>query len=188
MLMFASGLGLGVGCGKVMLFNRADLERAGGLEGLAWAVGEDEAMQNAFARIGLRTVLSESTSQQILGRRSFAQIWQRQLRWMLIWRWQTPAVFVGDFFASALPVSFAGAMAAPLIGVHRWAAMAATLLLWFLLESLLCLVKGWPLSLWSLPAFVGREILGVAVHVRALTTRDIHWGGRPVRVSPRTAP
>ncbi len=187
MLMFAAGLGLGVGCGKVMLFNRADLERAGGLEGLAWAVGEDEAMQQAFSRIGLRTVLSESTSQQILGRRSFSQIWQRQLRWMLIWRLQTPAVFVGDFFASALPVSVAAALAAPLAGLHAWTAMGATLLLWFVLESLVCLVKGWPLSVWSLPAFLAREIVGVAVHLRALTTRDITWGDRPVRVSPRAA-
>jgi ceramide glucosyltransferase len=188
MLMLVSALGLGVGCGKIMLFSRDALERAGGLPALAWAVGEDEAMQTAFAGIGLRTVLSDRTSRQILGRRSLGAIWQRQLRWMLIWRLQTPAVFIGDFFASALPVSAAAALAAPLIGRAPWVAMLSTLALWFVLESLLCLIKGWPLSAWSLPAFLGREILGLAVHVRALTTRTIAWGGNRLRVSARSVP
>ena len=79
-------------------------------------------------------------------------------------------------------------MAAPLLGLSPWMAGAATLALWFVLESLLCLVKGWPLSPWSLPAFLGREILDIAVHLRALTTRDIAWGGDVHRVNRKAAP
>ena len=188
MLMLVSALGLGVGCGKIMLFSRQALERAGGLPALSWAIGEDEAMQSAFAGIGLRTVLSDRISRQLLGKRSLRAIWQRQLRWMLIWRLQTPGVFIGDFFASALPASFAAALAAPLAGFAPLTAMAATLAFWFLVESLLCLIKGWPLSAWSLPAFLSREILGLAVHVRALTTRTIDWGGSRLRVSAKGAP
>ena len=188
MLMLASALGLGAGCGKIMLFSRAALEKAGGLEGLAWAVGEDEAMQQAFAAIGLRTVLSERTSRQLLGRRSFTDIWRRQVRWMLIWRWQTPAVLIGDFLASALPVSLAGALAAHLAGIMPLTVMLGTLGLWFVLESLLCLCKGWPISLWSPLAFLAREILTLAVRIRALTTREIIWGDGHIRVNPKAGP
>lgn len=187
-LMLVSALGLGVGCGKIMLFSRDALERAGGLDALAWAVGEDEAMQQAFAGIGLRTVLSDRTSRQILGKRSLRTIWQRQLRWLLIWRLQTPGVFIGAFFVNALAVAIAGALAAPLAGISPLIALLGTLGLWFGLESLLCLIKGWPLSVWSLPAFLGREVLLLAVHVRALTTRTIEWGGSRLRVGARGAP
>jgi len=187
MLMLVSALGLGVGCGKIMLFSREALERAGGLQSLAWAVGEDEAMQQAFAGIGLRTVLSDRFSRQILGKRSLSTVWRRQLRWTLIWRLQTRGVFWGAFLVSALSASIAAALAAPLAGLAPWAAMAATLSLWFVVESLLCVIKGWPLSFWSLPAFLAREILGLAVHVRALTTRTIAWGGSHVRVNARSA-
>jgi ceramide glucosyltransferase len=187
MLMLAAALGQGVGCGKVMLFHRADLERAGGLAALAWAVGEDEAMQQAFARIGLKTVLSDRTSGQVLGRRSLGDIWHRQIRWMLIWRIQTPAVFAGDFLLSALPVSLAAALAAPLAGLPAWAAIVETLILWFTTESLLCRLKGWPLSLWSLPAFLAREILIMAARLKALTTSDVVWGDLRLRVTRRPA-
>ena len=41
LLFLGRALGLGFGLGKVMLFRRSDLERAGGLESIAWALGED---------------------------------------------------------------------------------------------------------------------------------------------------
>ena len=185
MLMLASVLGQGVGCGKIMMFRRDDLDRAGGLPGLAWAIGEDEAMQQAFARIGLRTVLSDRTSGQVLGRRTLREVWQRQLRWVLIWRLQTPAVFVGDFLASALPASLAAALAAPLFDMAPWAATVETLALWCVLEMLLCRIKGWPLSAWAPFHLIGRECLVMAARLRALTTRDVIWGGVRRRVARR---
>ena len=176
-LMLISALGLGVGCGKLMLFSKADLARAGGLEALAWAIGEDEAMQQAFEKIGLRTVLSDHTSAQLLGPRSWTDVWQRQLRWALIWRIQTPGVLVCDFLLSALPVSLAAALAAARVHIAPGLAAAETLIFWFVVECLLSLIKGWPLSIWSFPAFLGREILSLAVRLRALTTREVNWGG-----------
>ena len=159
-LMLASALGIGAGCGKIMLFSRAALEKAGGLDSLAWAIGEDEAMQQAFAAIGLRTVLSDRISRQLLGVRSLHDVWQRQLRWMLIWRLQTPGVFVGDFLASALPVSLAALVAAPLVGLtpltarrRLWASGSCWNRCFVFARAGLC-------PLWSPPAFLGREILG----------------------------
>jgi ceramide glucosyltransferase len=177
-LMLADAAGLGFGLGKVMLFRRSDLMRAGGFECVAWALGEDMALAGALQRIGLKTVLARCVSRQTLGARNLSEMWQRQLRWMIVWRVQLPAAFVGDFLGSAMPTAAAGAVAATLIGVAPWLVATATLAGWFLLECLLCAIKGWPLALASLPAFVGREILTPLLWLRACTTREVVWAGR----------
>lgn len=180
-LMLARAVGLGFGCGKIMLFRRSDLERAGGLESLAWALGEDAALSNGLARLGLRTVLADRVTRQPLGRRSWAQVWDRQLRWRLIWRVQAPAVYAAALLKSALMAAFAGTIAAPIFGYPPAAIAAATLGLWFGLETCLCLAKGWPVSLWTPIAFIGREILDIAVWLRALTTSEVAWAGAVCR-------
>jgi ceramide glucosyltransferase len=177
MLMLAAAVGMGFGCGKVMVFRRSDLERAGGLQGLAWALGEDAELAAAMGRLGLRTVLADRISRQVLGSRTLREIWYRQVRWMLIWRLQVPWVFVGEIFSSALPTALAGALAAPAIGFGPFTGAGFTISLWFLLETLLCLSKGWPVSIWSPVAFLGREALIFCARIRACTTDQVVWGG-----------
>ena len=177
MLMLASSLGLGFGCGKIMLFRRSDLERSGGLEGLAWALGEDAALAAAMTRLRLRTVLADRVSRQVLGSRNPLEVWQRQVRWMLIWRRQVPQIFVADFFASALPTAFAGALAAPILGADPMVFDGLTICLWFGLETLLSFSKGWPVSMWSPIAFVGREMLIFLARIRACASDSVVWGG-----------
>jgi ceramide glucosyltransferase len=176
-LMLADAAGLGFGLGKVMLFRRTDLARAGGFECLASALGEDMALARAMGRLGLRTELAEQTSSQFLGRRRLRDVWHRHLRWMIIWRVQLPPAFFGDLLGSAAPTAAAGALAAPLWGLAPAAIAGVTFAAWFSLETVLCLLKGWPVSLWSLPAFVGREALTPLLWLRAWTTNRVLWGG-----------
>jgi ceramide glucosyltransferase len=180
-LMLGDAAGMGFGLGKVMLFRRSDLMRAGGLESLAWALGEDMALARIMVSLGLRTVLAPRVSHQPLGPRRFSDFWQRQLRWMIVWRVQLPAAFVGDIVASALPTAVAGAFAARLFGFGAATVAVCTLAAWFVLEAILCAAKGWPLSLWSLPAFLVREILTPLLWLRAWTTRDVTWAGASCR-------
>jgi ceramide glucosyltransferase len=182
MLMLARAVGLGFGCGKIMLFRRSDIERAGGFQSFAWALGEDAALANAVAHLGLRTVLADRVTRQPLGVRSLKNVWERQLRWKAIWRVQVPAIFIAALFGSALLVALAGAAAAPLMGLSPVTVAAATLGLWCMLETLLCLLKGWPVSLWSPVAFVGREILDLLVLLRALAVSEVRWAGETYRL------
>jgi ceramide glucosyltransferase len=183
MLMFARALGLGFGCGKIMLFRRSDIERAGGFARLAGALGEDAALADAVSSLGLRRVLADRVTRQPLGVRRLRDVWDRQLRWKSIWRVQVPAIFILSLFGSALLASVAAAAAASLIGVAPITLAGATLAGWFLLESLLCLFKGWPLSGWSPFAFLGREVLDLSVWLRALTVSEVRWAGAKYRVS-----
>jgi ceramide glucosyltransferase len=176
-LMLGDAAGLGFGLGKIMLFRRSDLMRAGGFGALAWALGEDMALARAMGSLGLKTVLAARTSHQKLGQRSFSDLWQRQLRWMVVWRVQLPIVFVGDVLGSALPTAFAGAVAAPLMGYAPGTIVLGTLAGWFCLESLLCAAKGWPFSPWSALAFVAREALTPVLWLRACTTSNVLWAG-----------
>jgi ceramide glucosyltransferase len=165
-----------------MLFRRSDLARAGGFDCLKWAVGEDMALARAMRGLGLRTVLADRLCDQTLGRRSFVDVWQRQLRWMTIWRVQLPAVFVADLLGSALPTAFAGALAALLTGISPAAVFVGTLVGWCGIESALCAAKGWPLSFWSPFAFLARELLTPALWVRALLSNEVRWAGTNYRV------
>jgi ceramide glucosyltransferase len=184
-LMLAEAAGFGFGLGKIMLFRRSELVRAGGLEHIAWALGEDMALAQAMDSLGLRTALASLVSHQPLGARSFSEFWQRQLRWMLIWRVQLPAAFAGSILGSAIPTAAAGALAAKYFGFDMISVAAGTLVSWFALEAVLCAAKGWPLSLWSPLAFLAREILTPVLWLRACTTREVYWAGSICRASYR---
>jgi ceramide glucosyltransferase len=186
-LMLGNTAGLGFGLGKVMLFRRSDLVRAGGLDSLKWAVGEDMALARAMRMLGLRTVLADRLCDQVLENRSFRDVWHRQLRWMTIWRVQLPAVFVVDLLGSALPTAFAGAFAARLVGVSSAGVFAATLVGWCAIESILCAAKGWPHSWRSPLAFFARELLTPALWLRALVNNEVHWAGATYRVRGMTS-
>jgi len=186
-LMLARLLGMGFGCGKIMLFRRSSIERAGGLQNLAWALGEDAAMTAAVAHLGLKTVLADRVTEQPLGRRSWSEVWNRQLRWRLIWRFQAPAVFAGSLLTSAMPAAIAAALAAPVLGFAPAILAGLTLTAWLGAEVALSLARGWPVSFWSPLAFLGREILEMLVWLRALTTSEVKWAGVVYRLGKPSA-
>lgn len=175
MLYLASCLGQGFGVGKIMLFRRSDFFRAGGFDAIAHTVGEDNAAAKAMARIGLRTVFSHRPVRQELGRRSFMDIYQRQLRWYVIRRGDVLLSFLLEPFCQAIPALCAAAIAAPLAGISAAAGVGATLILWLTLETLLSFIKGWRLS-WAAPVvFVLREAVMLTVWLHAWTTSRVVW-------------
>ncbi len=175
LLLTASALGIGFGVGKTMLFRRGDLARAGGVEVLSGTLAEDTALSMELARQGLRTVFSHRTVAQETGARSFADIYERQLRWGVIRRKNERFTFPLEPLASPLPAAIAGALAAPLLAWPAWFGFSLTLFLWFCAETGFALVKGWDVSLWSPLAFSGREVLALMTWLRAFTTHDVVW-------------
>ena len=181
-LMLGRAVGLGFGLGKIMLFRRSDLARAGGFDRLKWAVGEDMALARAMRGLGLRTILADRECDHPLGYRSLADVWQRQLRWMTIWRVQLPAAFVFDLLGSALPTACAGAVAAHLAGLAPTSVFVATLVGWCALESILCAARAWPVSFLSPLAFLARELLTPLLWFGALMNNEVRWAGANYRV------
>jgi ceramide glucosyltransferase len=187
LMLAASVLGIGIGAGAIMLFDRRDFERAGGVEAIAWAIGEDHALAQALGRIGLKTVIAAEEVTQVLGRRRLADVWNRQLRWM-VWRRQAePWAFYVEPFAGALFTALAGAVGAAVLGEPAALVAAGTLAVWLALEAQLVARKGWGWSWRSVPAALCREVMMPALWIRAWTVRTIYWGDLPFEVGRRPA-
>ncbi len=187
LLLAASVLGVGVGAGAIMLFDRRDFERAGGVQAIAWAIGEDHALTQALRRIELKTVIAAEEVTQVLGRRRLADVWNRQLRWM-VWRRQAePWTFYLEPFSGGLLTAFAGAAGAGVLGVPAALVGVGTLAVWLALEAQLVARKGWGWSWRSPPAALCREVLMVALWIWAWTVRTIYWGDLPFEVGRRPA-
>ncbi|QGM44532.1 glycosyltransferase [Methylocystis heyeri] len=175
MLYLASAFGHGFGVGKIMLFRRSDFLRAGGFHAISHTVGEDNAMAKALARIGLKTVFSHRAVRQDLGRRCMKDVYQRQLRWSVIRRGDVLLSFLLEPFCQAFPSLIAAALAAPLVGLTPFSAVAGTLCLWLASETLLSFAKGWRLS-WDAPAILlFREAVMLAVWLQAWITNQVVW-------------
>jgi len=187
-LFLASTFGKGFGVGKIMLFRRGDFLRAGGFGAITHTVGEDNAMAKAMERIGLRAVFSHRTVRQELGRRDFWDVYNRQLRWSVIRREDELYSFVLEPVCQALLALVAAAGAAPLVGLSPLAGFLASLLLWFSIETLLSLAKGWQVS-WTAPAiFVLREAVMLAVWLHAWTTSRVVWAKDTLDARAAAAP
>jgi ceramide glucosyltransferase len=193
--------------GKIMLFRRSDFLAAGGWDAISHTVGEDNALAKAMARIGKRTAFSHRPVRQELGSRAFQDVFQRQLRWSVVRRNDELVSFLAEPICQALPAFAAGALAAPLVGLAPFSGFVASLALWFSLETLLSMAKGWQLSWFSLetllsmakgwqlsyaaPAvFIVREAVMFAVWVNAWMTDRVVWARDKVyaRVSPDAPP
>ena len=177
LLLTASALGKGFGVGKVMLFRRSDLARAGGIGALAYTIAEDSALAKGLAAIGLRTVFAEATVDQEIGARPLKDVYARQKRWAVIRRAEEPVTFALEPLACPVPAAIAAAVAAPLLGVAASSGFLVTLVGWYGLELLVTAAKRWELHPWTPWAFVGRDIVLLAAWAQAWTTREVIWAG-----------
>jgi ceramide glucosyltransferase len=84
LLLAASALGFGYGVGKVMLFRRSDIARAGGIDAMSYTLAEDTAIAKGLDAIGLRTVFAHRPLRQLIGWRTLREVYDRQVRWSVI--------------------------------------------------------------------------------------------------------
>jgi ceramide glucosyltransferase len=174
LLLSASALGFGFGVGKVMVFRRSDLDRAGGFEAMSGNLAEDTAISTELARLGLKTVFAHRTVAQEIGARTLSQVYHRQARWSVIRR-ANELSYPLEPLASPLPAALAAALASPLAGFPAFDAFCLTLAGWFCAETAFAAAKGWEISIWSPLAFLGREVLALAAWLRGWTTHQVVW-------------
>jgi ceramide glucosyltransferase len=178
----ADTFGFGFAQGKTMLWRRADLERAGGIEALAKEVAEDAAATKIVRAAGRRVRLAARPFPQPLGRRSAAEVWNRQLRWARLRR--------ASFFAYFLPEALSGgllpivliAAIAPALGLSRALSALSLAIFWYGGEMLLASMASWHLSPRYPFCCVLRDLLLPLLFVKALSGDDFAWRGNEMRV------
>lgn len=187
-LLAADRVGHAIAMGKTLLFRKRDLDRAGGVAALAQGMAEDSVIRERLAAIGLRTVLAPAPALQPLGRRRFATMFARQLRWMAARRWHTPLAFSAELLQGWVVAGIVGGLAAELLLGGGFAlGLAATWLAWLALDLACTRALGWPVF-WRYPlAWTLRELLLPAMWAMTLTKRTVAWRGNEVPLRPRIA-
>ena len=184
----ADTLGLGFAQGKTLFYRRADIEAKGGLRMLAGEAAEDAASTKLMRAAGRRVHLADAPSEQPLGARRAADIWDRQVRWARLRRDSFPAFYCLEIGAGiALPLA-AVIFVAAAAGASIAAALAAFIALWYGAEMLLAAAAGWHLPIaYPLHAAL-RDALLPVLWVNGWRGRGFVWRGNAMSVDePRQA-
>jgi ceramide glucosyltransferase len=178
----ADALGFGFAQGKTMLWRRADLERAGGIEALANEVAEDAAATKVVRGAGLKVRLVDRPFPQPLGYRSAGEVWNRQVRWARLRRASFIAYFLPEALSGGVLPMLALAAAAPAFDLPAGISLLSFGVLWYGSETLFAAVAGWHVSArYPLMCFA-RDALLPFLFVSALHGDDFVWRGNEMQV------
>lgn len=180
----ADTLGFGFAQGKTMLWNRAMLEAAGGIEGLGRDAAEDAAATKIVRAQGFRVRLVDRPYAQPLGRRTLKDVWHRQVRWARLRRATFPLFFLPEIFAgAALPLATAAALA-PGFGQHPAFAVLVVAAVWYAIEAALAKAAGWHWS-WASPlALLARDLMLPLIWIEGWTGNGFTWRGNDMSALP----
>ena len=174
--------GFGFAQGKTMLWRRADLDAAGGIEALGKEVAEDAAATKVVRDAGLKVRLVDRAFAQPLGRRSATEVWSRQLRWARLRRASFLLYFLPEALSGAvLPMILIGYIASAFHSpAMLWVAGFAAL--WYGAEMALAFAAGWHApALYPLYGFL-RDLLLPVLFIGALRGNGFVWRGNRMQV------
>ncbi len=179
----AEAIGLGFAQGKSMLWRKAVLDGAGGIEALGAEIAEDAAATKLVRRLGLRVRLVDSPFEQPLGRRGLAEVWARQTRWARLRRVTFPLFFLPELFTGCLFSVAAGAYAAAANGFNPVLAGGLVAAIWMAAEAQLAQAAGWRLTWLSPLTWLVRDLLLPLMFVNAWLANDFVWRGNAMDVT-----
>jgi ceramide glucosyltransferase len=183
----ADSVGLGFAQGKTMLWRRADLEKAGGIQALGAEIAEDAAATKVVRRAGRRVRLVDGAFGQPLGHRSARAVWQRQVRWAKLRRTTFPACFLPELLSGGFAPLLAAAYAAQAADVPALAAVSALTAFWYACDAYLCRAAGWPVAASSVIAWVTRDLMLPLLWAQAWIGNTVSWRGNEMKLADAVA-
>ena len=182
-----ASVGLGFAQGKSMLWRREFLDAHGGLRALASDIAEDAAATKLVRSAGLHVHLAAAPFEQPLGRRTFREIWKRQMRWARLRRVTFPLFFAPEIASGAAIPLLAGALAADSQGYAISAIALLVLLALYGAEAALAASKSWKLT-WRFPlACLARDTIFIAIWLYAWIGKRVVWRGNAMSIETRGA-
>jgi ceramide glucosyltransferase len=179
----ADSIGFGFAQGKTMLWQRTDLDRAGGIAALAAEVAEDAAATKLVRDAGRHVHLVDAPFGQPLGRRSLKEVWHRQLRWARLRRASFPLYFLPEILSGALPPAIAAAIVATELDHPVAVTVIGFAVLWYGAEYVLARSAGWHVS-WRSPfCSLARDLLLPVLFVTGWTGTAFVWRGNAMQVA-----
>lgn len=172
----SDSLGRGFAQGKTLFWNRRILERAGGLAALGRHLAEDVSATKLVRAQGLQVTLTPTPFAQPIGQRSFAQVWNRQLRWSRVRRDGFATLFVLEVLNGAAVPLGTMALAAGLLQLTPRAVIGYAVC-WYGAEIVLIRRAGWPGQWRDLVALPLRDALLPVLWGATFLRRGIEWRG-----------
>ncbi len=180
----ADAVGLGYAQGKTLYGKRSIIDAGGGLQALGRDLAEDVAMTKLIRGQDKTVKLTKQLYFQPIGKKSFAQVWARQLRWSLIRRQGFLHLFLLEMVQGpVLPLLLClGLIAAG--ALPAWS-LVALFVVWYGSEWALARIAGWPATLRDLAAFVLRDALIPVIWGVTWTQKGLVWRGNTVSHSAK---
>jgi ceramide glucosyltransferase len=174
-------VGLSFSTGKSMMVSRRDLLASGGFAPSGDTMCEDAVVQRQLVQAGQRVALTAEPVRQPIGRRDFAEVWHRHLRWATCRRQFAPLLFGLELVTSAPVAVLAGGAAAWSLGLGFADGAIATAILFLGAEWIFLRLAGWPAGRAFPLAWAARELLAPALWLAALLPRRrTYWRNRPL--------
>jgi ceramide glucosyltransferase len=169
-------LGNGFAQGKMLFWHRDLLDRQGGLALLGGEMAEDVASTKLVRAAGLKVRLTRQLFEQPVGKRSFAEVWARQLRWSKVRRLGFLPLFLPEILAGgSLPLLAAVILAAQ--GLISPADVVGLAVLWYGSEAVLAKAAGWPATAADVLAWTCRDALIPALWLASWFGNSFEWRG-----------
>ncbi len=181
--MASDQLGNGFAQGKVLFWRRHLLEAAGGLAVLGRDLAEDVASTKVVRAAGLKVRVVRRPFPQPLGRRSFGEVWSRQLRWARVRRDGFPALFALEPLTGLVP-PLAALIALALAGVVSPLVVLLFLGFWYGAEWLVARQADWPATVADVGAWLVRDVLLLAIWLGAFAAKGFVWRGNAMQPPP----
>jgi ceramide glucosyltransferase len=179
----ADAIGFGFAQGKSMLWRKSDLDAAGGIGALALEVAEDAAATKIVRQRGLCVRLVDRPFAQPLGKKTAAQVWQRQVRWARLRRSTFIPYYMLEVLTGSVAPTVAAAYAAPEFGVSPLLAVAAVLSIWYGAEATLAKAAGWHVDYASPLAWLARDLALPVLWIQGFLGNRFTWRGNDMTVS-----
>lgn len=175
-LYAADMLGLDPVQGKSMMIRRSWLDAQGGLRALSAELAEDAALRGLVRAAGARARIVRAPFRQLVGRRSFRLVLDRQRRWAMLRRLANPAFYPLELLLGTVSAVLLAGLAAHRVGLPPPVVAAATAAGLYGAELVLAWWLGW-IGSWRTPlALLLRDISLPAVWLCGLLDRGYRWG------------
>jgi ceramide glucosyltransferase len=172
----ADSVGQGFAQGKTLFWNREMLNRAGGLGAIGHYLAEDVNSTKLVHELGLKVSLTPLPFAQPIGRRRFAQVWDRQLRWSRVRRDGFPMLFATEICNG--PAAALVALWLSCILLHLPVLVIGLFLAaWYGSEVYLMRRAGWPARWRDILALPLRDLLIPLLWGATFLNRTIEWRG-----------
>lgn len=181
-----AALGFGFAQGKTLAYRTDDLHRAG-IEALAIDSAEDAATTKVVRARGERIAIAAPPPPQLLGRKTWRQVWSRHLRWARLRRASFPLYFAPEILAGGLPPLLAVLALGTQTGISLPGLTIVWLILWYGPELFLTARADWPLNARTPLTMLLRDAMLPALYVGALLSRTVQWHGKPIEAAPAEA-